>query len=210
MSHRIPPITHIPRTARVARIAVAALLVVAAGCGSKQQQDPLAGYKRALAATTPAAADTPAPGSEAEKDAVRRFVDFYDVYSVERIHAHVREVYADGAFFRDSFGDVSGIDAVEKYFVKAAEGIEECHFDIQDVARHGGNYYFRWILKYQVKRDPDRPLDEAVGMSHVRFDRDGKVVFQNDYLDSGSLVHENVPVLGWFNRRVRKHLGPDS
>ncbi|MEA2626247.1 MAG: hypothetical protein QOD06_2292, partial [Candidatus Binatota bacterium] len=176
-------------------------LIATAACGTRQQEDPLAGYKRALAGTVTAEIETIDAGSNTEKDAVRRFVAFYEVYSVERVRAHVREVYADNAYFRDSSGEFSGIDAVEKYLLTAAEGMEECRIDFQDIARHDGHYYFRWIMKYQVRRNPNRPLDEAVGMSHVRFDRAGKVVFQNDYLDSGSLAHEHVPVIGWLFRR---------
>jgi hypothetical protein len=175
--------------------------VVLAGCTAARPADPLGGYRKALAATDPSTISTVEPDSVAESEAVNRFVDFYKVFSAEAIRAKVRGVYADGAYFRDPFHEVTGIDAIETYFVTSTDAVEECTFDIQDVAGLHGNYYVRWVMHLKTKRDPKNPI-EAVGVTHVRFDDKGKVVFHQDYWDAG-IVYERVPVVGWLIGKIR-------
>jgi hypothetical protein len=55
-----------------------------------------------------------------------------------------------------------------------------------------------------LKRNKDDRF-QAVGMSHVRFDPEGKVVFHQDYWDTG-IIYEKIPVLGaiitWIRQRI--------
>ncbi|MBN2437007.1 MAG: nuclear transport factor 2 family protein, partial [Deltaproteobacteria bacterium] len=130
-----------------------------------------------------------------------RFVDFYRVFSSEVIRKGLRGLYADGAYFRDGFKEVAGIEAMEDYFLKSAEGIQSCTFDIQEMAVHRGNYYFRWVMHLTMKRSPDDPI-RTVGMSHVRYDAKGKVIFHQDYWDTGA-VYEKIPVMGAVIRWIK-------
>ncbi len=142
--------------------------------------------------------------SDEEKKAITQFREFYQVFSEEKIRSSVRILYREDAYFRDGFREVQGIDAIEEYFVSSTEAFLDCRFDIQDVAVHDGNYYFRWIMTLVLKRNKDNPV-EAVGMSHVRFDEKGKIIFHQDYWDTG-VIYEQVPLLGpiitWIRQRV--------
>ena len=55
------------------------------------------------------------------------------------IRKGLRGLYAGGAYFRDGFKEVVGIEAMETYFLKSAEGIQTCTLDIQEMAVHQGN-----------------------------------------------------------------------
>ena len=90
----------------------------------------------------------------------------------------------------------------ESLALKSAETVHTAGFDIQDVAVHEGNYYFRWVMDLTTKRWKDEPIT-TVGMSHVRFDRDGRVTFHQDYWDT-SVVYEKVPVMGSVIRWIRR------
>lgn len=184
-----------------AMLASAAIL---AGCTAARPVDPLGAYRKALAATNPSSTPSVEPDSAAESAAVNRFVDFYKVFSAEAIRAKVRSVYADEAYFRDPFHEVSGIDAIEKYFVNSTDAVEECTFDIQDVAGFHGNYYLRWVMHLKTKRDPASPI-EAVGVTHVRFDDKGKIVFHQDYWDGG-IVYERIPGVGWLIGKIKSRI----
>jgi hypothetical protein len=178
------------------------VLLIAVGCAQRMQEGgDMVRYERALAETDPAKAGRLQPGSELEKEAVSRFVDFYRVFSPEVIRKGLRGLYADGAYFRDGFKEVVGTQAMEDYFLKSAEGIQTCTFDIQEMAVHQGNYYFRWVMHLTMKRSPDDPI-RTVGMSHVRYDAKGKVIFHQDYWDTGA-VYEKIPVMGTVIRWIK-------
>jgi steroid delta-isomerase len=57
-------------------------------------------------------------------------------------------------------------------------------------------------MKLTIKRDQDNPI-EQIGMSHVRFAYDGKIVFHTDYWDT-SVVFERAPVIGAVIRWVKE------
>ena len=175
-------------------------------CSAAKPADPQVAYRQALKTTetTP----TVAPESPAEAKAIQGFIDFYKVFSEKSVKEKVREVYAPNGYFRDPFHEVSGIDEIEKYFLASTETIEDCRFDMEDVARNKRNYYFRWTMRLKTKRDPENPI-EAIGTTHVRFDDHGRVLFHQDYWDAGSVVYERVPILGSLVRFVKKRVRGD-
>ena len=136
---------------------------------------------------------------------MHRFTEFYREYSVDTIRRGIREVYAHDAYFGDPFRSVRGIDAIESYFVKMAEPVEKCTFDITSSDRgKAGDYYFRWRMELRLKRSNASPI-RALGISHVRFNEQGLVVFQQDYWDSSTLF-DRLPVVGGMTRFVKGRL----
>jgi len=189
---------------RYVLFSICSILLVISACAPKQDKEvyEMKDYYQALSKTDPHKAGALQPDSEKEREAVERFVSFYRVFSVENIRENIRTIYADDAYFRDGYREVQGLDAIEAYFLKSAETVHECTFDIQDIAVHEGNYYFRWVMDLTTKRWKDDPV-KTVGMSHVRFDKEGMIVFHQDYWDT-SVIYEKVPVMGLVIRWIRK------
>jgi hypothetical protein len=170
-----------------------AATIALSGCtGGKPMT--LENYYRELAATDPAKTALVKPGSAEEKAGIAAFRDYYKVFAEDVIRRDTKNLYAKDAFFKDGYKEVKGVEAIETYFLATTKTIVSCTFDITDVSVHEGNYYFRWVMKLTIQRDRDNPM-EQVGMSHVRFGPDGKVVFHTDYWDT-SIVFERAPVIG--------------
>lgn len=180
------------------------MLLSACSTDGQQKGTLMNGYYQALKDTDPQKRIPLKQGSEEEKSALAHFRDFYSVFSADTIRTSMRNLYAQDAYFQDGFRAVQGIDNLEKYFLSTTEAFEECTFDIQDIAIHEGNYYFRWIMSLTLKRNKDERL-QVVGMSHVRFDDTGKITFHQDYWDTG-VIYEKIPVLGtiitWIRQRI--------
>ena len=185
-------------------IGLGLMLVSACSYDASQKGTYMKNYDEALKKTDPRQIASLKTASDEEKKAIHRFKEFYRVFSEEKISGEVKTLYRDDAYFRDGFREVRGIDAIEKYFVSSTEAFLECTFDIQDVAVHEGNYYFRWVMTLVLRRSKDEPI-QVVGMSHVRFDERGKIIFHQDYWDTG-IIYEEAPVLGrlitWIRKRI--------
>ena len=176
-------------------------VIALSGCtGGKPMT--LENYYRELAATDPAKTTLVKPGSAEEKAGIASFRDYYRVFAEDVIRRDTKNLYAKDAFFKDGYKEVKGVDAIETYFVATTKAIVSCTFDITDVSVHEGNYYFRWIMKLTIQRDKDNPM-EQIGMSHVRFGPDGKVLFHADYWDT-SIVFERAPVIGSIIRWAKE------
>jgi hypothetical protein len=141
------------------------------------------------------------PGSDTEKEALERFDAFYEDYSVGAITAGVRNVYAENAWFGDPFHIVEGIDAIEHYFVVMAEPVEQCSFVVDSMQRSGNDYFARWTMKLESAVAKGE-LIETIGISHVRFNSEGKIIFQQDYWDTSAML-DRLPIVGYWTRLVK-------
>lgn len=182
------------------------ILIVISGCTYDESKKGafMKNYMQVLASTDPQKIETLRQGSEEEKKAIEKFNEFYKVFSADIIRKSINDVYSTNAYFRDGFREVQGVENLEKYFLSSTETFHECTFDIQDVASHDGNYYYRWVMNIVLKRNKNEKL-QAVGMSHVRYDKHGKIIFHQDYWDTG-VIFEKIPVLGpiitWIRNRI--------
>jgi hypothetical protein len=140
------------------------------------------------------------PGS-AEEKAVIAPSGLLQVFAENVIRRDTKNLYAKTPS-QGRYKEVKGVDAIETYLSRPRRPSCPCTFDITDVSVHDGNYYFRWIMKLTIQRDKDNPM-EQIGMSHVRFGPDGKVVFHADYWDT-SIVFERAPVLGSIIRWAKE------
>ena len=176
-------------------------LIIMTGCANKSKDRSPDWTRNTDAVERTAALDLMEPGSEIEKDALKRFSDFYLEYSAEAISAGVRGLYSDDAWFGDPFHIVEGIDEIEHYFLVMAEPVERCEFTVDSVRRAGTDYYARWTMTLESKAAKGEII-KTIGISHVRFNADGKVVFQQDYWDTGAML-DRLPIVGYWTRLVK-------
>ena len=141
---------------------------------------------------------------ETEKEALQRFNDFYAEYSMEAISNGVRQLYADNAWFGDPFHIVEGIDDIEHYFLVMAEPVEHCTFVIDSIQRSGNDYFARWTMVLESSAAKGEVI-ETIGISHVRFNAEGKIIFQQDYWDT-SAMFDRLPIVGYWTRLVKNRI----
>ena len=64
----------------------------------------------------------------------------------------------------------------------------------------------RWEMMIRFRKLADNEPTYSTGMSHLRFDGDGRIVFHQDYWDATAGFFQHVPVvgqlIGWVKRRL--------
>ena len=153
-----------------------------------------------------AAQGTVAPGSVEEAAAIARFSDFISVLSPDRAREKTAQVYAADAYLNDTLKEVRGAAAIEAYFVESLAATDSVWVEVTDVAQSQGNYYFRWIMHIRFKNIKAGQTTSSIGMSHIRFDRQGKVVLHQDYWDSATGFYQHLPVIGRLINWVKSRL----
>lgn len=184
-----------------------ALLLLSAGCGGKTAAvDPVKFHGDAMAATDPAALGAPATGSAAQKAAVARFAAFFGDLDEARVKANVRSVYAPDVWFNDTLKSLRGVDVVEHYLVETARNVESCKVDIDEIVPAPSGVYVRWHMHIRFKKFHKGETQTSIGVTLLRFDKEGRVAYHQDFWDSGSNLFEKVPVLGAGIRAVKRRL----
>lgn len=188
---------------------LAILAVLLAACSSQPRKEAMSvldWQKAALEATAPEKVGSPAPGSPEEAAAVARFQEYWSSFTPERVHAKVKDVYAADVYFDDTVKSVRGVAALEHYMAESAAGAESCTVEPEDWVRKGPDFYIRWRMHIRFKKFRKGQTTSTLGLSHLRFDKDGKVAYHQDYWDSARGLWEHVPVLGWAIRKIKSRL----
>lgn len=163
-------------------------------------------YLQSYEATDPKKIGAFEPGSEQEKQAIKRFSDFFAVLTEDKVRQQVRNVYAKEFYFNDTLKEIRDIDTLERYLIHTAQKVESCTVDLLDVSVNHGEYYFRWLMHIKFKEFKKGQIQTSNGMTHIRFNKEGKIIFHQDYWDAASHLFEKVPFVGWMIRKIKKRL----
>ena len=184
-------------------LVVGTFLVVSLFCGADAEEERTMERAENLARAEVDRSSIFSVGSLEAEAAVDRWVDFVADMSLENVRANVRIVYADSAYLNDTLKEVQGVAAIEEYFLNTLGATERVSAEILDVAESKGNYYLRWVMIIEFRNLNNGEPTRSIGMSHLRFDMDGKVVYHQDYWDSTSGFYQFVPILGRVIKAVK-------
>ena len=127
-------------------------------------------------------------------------------FSEENIKGKVAAVYADDLFFNDTVKTVRRAAELEAYLLETAEMLVHGSVEYEDVVESGEDVYVRWRMVYQSKKLAKHQDIVTIGMSHLRFNEEGKVILHQDFWDSTRGIFEHVPVIGSGIRAIKKRL----
>jgi hypothetical protein len=146
-------------------------------------------------------------GSSGEKAAVQRLSLFLQgIGDVNHVRENALKVYSADAYLDDTLAVHRGAAEIEAYFIKTSETMTDYHVTVDDVARSGNDYYFRWTMKFAAPALSGGKPITSVGISQIRFNREGKVAFHQDFWDSGKNFYAHLPVIGGAVGYVSKRL----
>jgi len=146
-------------------------------------------------------------GSVAESDALARFARFFSDFSPDKVERLVDQTYAADVWFNDTLKTLQGRDALRSYLKHSAQAVQSCRVEILDtLSNDRGDYYVRWTMVIRFKRFKPGEDTQTIGMSHLRFDRDGLVRLHQDYWDSSAGLFEHIPLLGAAIRAIKRRV----
>ncbi len=149
----------------------------------------------------------PAAGSAEEARAIDAFAAFFSSFEADRLERLLPATYAEDVWFNDTLKTVVGRDALAHYLAESAAAVEHCSVHIIDVTRNPeGEYLLRWTMTIRFKRFKKGVDTQSIGLSHLRFDAEGRVVYHQDYWNAADGLFRHIPVLGWMIDAVLKRV----
>jgi limonene-1,2-epoxide hydrolase len=186
----------------LATLAVVLVVGVTMGCSSTGPRDLVGRGREALAATqAAAAADLPAEVVDAS---LARFLNLFETFEPAAVREAALGLYAERAYFNDGFVELEGNQTIAAYLERTATATRSLEVEVEDVDRRGGEVYVRWVMTFTTVRKSTTIV--APGISHLRFDPAGRVVYHRDYWDGSGALAELVPLVGPVLRAVRARL----
>lgn len=153
-------------------------------------------------ARSAAEAVNPPPGSPEAEEMVARVRRAFTPFDAGNIRSHFPEAYAAAFYFRDAFHTFTDREEMVEYMIKTALQSPGVTFEFEAPARNGIDFYLPWVMVI-----PDRKGGEAqrsIGVSRLRFNERGQVIFHQDYWDSADVLVPRVPVANGLIELVRR------
>ncbi len=170
------------------------------------QTVPDAAYREALEATDPSKFNLPEVGSAAEAEMLQGVQDMFSNYTRENLDANTEKVYAKEIYFRDAFRLITTSSELREYMLHGLEPLEGAEFIFTDVARSGGEFYLSWTMRLDFKKTPTGTWEESIGMSRLRYNSEGQVIFHQDFWDPTDIVYRRIPIARGLIGYVKKKL----
>ncbi len=158
------------------------------------QTVPDSDYKAALERSSPSLYQLPAAGSVEEATMLAGIEDLFTNYTHENLSIKTTEVYAKEVYFRDAFKQFSHPEDIRDYMLHGLEPLTAAEFIFNRVIRSGGEFYIDWTMRLDFKSTPTDTWEESIGMSHIRYNSEGKVIFHQDYWDPTDIVYRRIPI----------------
>jgi limonene-1,2-epoxide hydrolase len=195
--------SHATRTgALFAALTGVLLMGVTMACTSTTARDLVGRGRGALAASQAAVDAEIRPG--VIDAGLERFLTLFDTFDPASVREAALGLYAEDAYFNDGFAELDGHQEIAAYLERTASATRSLEVEVEDVARHGGEVYVRWVMTFTtVKRSI---TIVAPGISHLRFDPEGRILYHRDYWDASGALAEFVPLVGPILRAVRARL----
>lgn len=135
---------------------------------------------------------------------LHNFVEIYQSLGVDNL-ALLDEIYHPQVTFIDPAHEISGLVNLRRYFKQLYTNLEACEFVIDNVFYQNNQAAIYWTMRY---RHPKLNGGKTVIVEgHSTIQGAGKVVtFHRDYLDLGSMLYEQIPLLGRIIRMLKARM----
>jgi hypothetical protein len=160
---------------------------------------PNALYQEWLEKTRTLAAEPDADSDQAT-EWIQKVQEAFSPFTVEQVEKNFPLAYAESIYFRDAFHSFTDREAMVAYMRASAKMSPGVTFEFSSAVRDGIDFYLPWTMVLPGKPEPQR----SIGLSHLRFNSEGQVIFHQDYWDSADVLVPKVPVANGLIELVRR------
>jgi hypothetical protein len=194
-----------------ARLLRSALLVMAAlavaGCSQAPTQPYAETYRAALDQIQGTSAITPAMTD--------RFVLFFSHESPEESPAtganganrpaaiDPESMYGDPMYFSDTLLTTGNRSVALNHLRRMRDATGALTVSVIDIQVNGQDVYMVWQMQAVFEPVRKAVVSNSVGVTHLRFDDEGRIVLHQDFWDSAEGFYRHLPVVGRIINAIR-------
>lgn len=140
------------------------------------------------------------------ESAIENFVALFSDLDAPDLADKVKTVYGEKIYFNDTLNTINDRSEMLTYLQHTANNLDSYIFTLTDHAASGDNLYLRWTMDIQFSALGRDIRSQSIGMSHLKFNADGKVVVHQDYWDSVEAIYQHLPFIGYWVKKARSKL----
>jgi len=173
------------------RIAALMLLLLLTGCAQREATPYAERYTLALDRY---------PGHALASDApVEAFLAFFshrNTASATEARAIADALYAENVYFSDTLMTTEHHDEAVDHLARMHGGTDTLEVDLLGRFTDDADVYLVWRMRATFTPVISTVHSDTIGLTHLRFDADGRIVLHQDFWDSADGFYQHVPGLG--------------
>lgn len=136
---------------------------------------------------------------------IDRLIDCYHTLTPETV-SRLSEFYSADAYFKDPFNEVRGIAAIQHIFTHMFRQVENPRFVVTERVLDSNGAVLVWEFCFAIGVWGRRKEEVIRGISHLKFDSDGKISYHRDYWDAAEELYMKLPIISglmrWLQRKM--------
>jgi hypothetical protein len=124
----------------------------------------------------------------------------------EDLRGRIAKLYAPELYFNDTIHTLTTREEMVDYLGKTGDALDESTVEIKQVLRDGNDVFVRWSMDFRLRAVGREIHSQSIGMTHLRFNDEGQVLVHQDFWDSGHALYAQIPIVGFFIRRVHARM----
>lgn len=133
---------------------------------------------------------------------IKAFDIAFSAYTKESVISAIDVIYSENAFLNDRIHSVRGRDKIKEYFSSTFEKVDGASFSIQNITYGEKDVFLQWVMNIDFKGQKNE--SSFLGLSILRFDEEGKVLYHQDYWDYSELLSQIGVVKNIVNYAKKK------
>ncbi len=144
---------------------------------------------------------------ETEMDTrVVNFADLYNHLDHNDVATQATKTYAESLYFNDTLVTIDNREELIKYLEQTQQGVESMSLEVIKVFEKDEDVLVQWKMQTEFTIMGKHSNVNSIGISHLRFDEEGKIILHQDYWDSTNGFFQHIPVIGGLISWVKNRL----
>ncbi len=134
---------------------------------------------------------------------LENLVELFSDLQHQDVSQRVAKTYAEDLYFNDTLHTFTQRDSLAQYLIDGANRVDEINVIFEDIASSGDNYYVRWVMEMKFKVMGKSIDSKSIGISQIRLNDEGKIIFHQDFWDNTTGFFGHLPVVGGVLNRIK-------
>lgn len=145
------------------------------------------------------------PGAGMDKR-IRNFVELYNHLENNAVDVDTEKTYAEFLYFNDTLVTLHTRKELIEYLENTQKQLESMSLEVLNVLENGEDVFVRWKMETKFEVMGNHSDVQSLGISHLRFDPNGKIILHQDYWDSTNGFFQHIPILGGILQWIKTRL----
>ena len=134
------------------------------------------------------------------------FIKFLESIGTPGSAKAASELYSEDIHFSDALILTKDKQAIVKHFSDLEAAGSKVKVTMHQRILSGNDIFLVWSMEARFTPIRREMISDSLGVTHLRFDRNGKVILHQDFWDSTEGFFRHIPVLGSVVNSVRRRV----